>query len=83
MNSSFYKQLIEESPIGYSYNEIICDNTGVPCDFKIIDVNSAYENITGLQRSKVIGRQITEVLHNIVNYEFDWIGHYGDIALNG
>ena len=83
MKDIFYKQLIEESPIGYSYNEIICDNAGVPCDFKIIDVNSAYENITGLQRSKIIGKQITEVLQNIVNYEFDWIGHYGDIALNG
>src|SRR5665648_804921 len=83
MKDIFYKKLIEESPIGYSYNEIICDNAGVPCDFKIIDVNSAYENITGFQRSKVIGKQITEVLPNIVNYEFDWIGHYGDIALNG
>ncbi len=83
MNDSFYKQLIEASPIGYSYNEIICDDAGRPCDFKIIDVNSAYEKITGLQRSEIIGRQITEVLPRVLNYEFDWIDFYGDIALNG
>lgn len=83
MKDNFYKQLIEESPIGYAYNKIICDDAGKPCDFKIIDVNSAYENITGFQRSKIIGRQITDVLPHIVNYEFDWIGFYGDIAVNG
>jgi len=83
MNESFYKQLIEASPIGYAYNEIICDEAGIPCDFKIIDVNPAYENITGFQRSKIIGKQITEVLPHIVNDEFDWIGFYGDIAVNG
>ena len=41
--------------------KIICDDAGIPCDFKIIDVNSAYENITGLQRSEIIGRKITTI----------------------
>ncbi len=83
MDDSFYKQLIEASPIGYSYNKIICDDAGIPRDFKIIDVNSAYEKITGLRRSEIIGKKITDVLPGVLNYKLDWIAFYGDIALNG
>lgn len=83
MKENFYKQLIKESPIGYAYNKIICDDAGLPCDFEIIDTNSVYENIIGIQHSEIIGRKITDVLPHVVNYEFDWIGFYGDIAVNG
>lgn len=83
MNDSFYKQLIEASPIGYSYSEIIYNEAGVPCDFKVLDVNFAYEKIIGLQRSEIIGEHITDVLPQVLKYKFNWIAFYADVALNG
>lgn len=83
MNDNFYKQLIEDLPTGYSYNKIICDDKGVPCDFEFLEVNIAFEKLTGLKGREVIGRRATEIIPNIKNTELDWIELYGDVAING
>lgn len=83
MNDNFYKQLIEESPSGYAYHRIICDEEGIPCDYEFIEVNSAFEKFTGLKGSDVVGRRVTEILPDIRKSEFNWIHFYGDIAING
>lgn len=83
MKDNFYKQLIEESPLGYAYHRILCDENGIPSDYEFIEVNSTFENITGLVGTEIIGKRISEVLPDIKNSEFDWIHFYGDIAING
>lgn len=83
MNDNFYKQLIEQSPTGYAYYKINFDDDGIPCDYEFIEVNAAFEKLTRLARSEIIGKKITEVLSDIVNGELDWIGFYGDIVING
>jgi diguanylate cyclase (GGDEF)-like protein/PAS domain S-box-containing protein len=82
VDENFYKQLIEDSPIGYAYNKIICDG-GIPCDYEILDVNKAFEKLTGLLRLNIIGKRITSVLLNFKETEFEWIKIYGNIAING
>jgi diguanylate cyclase (GGDEF)-like protein/PAS domain S-box-containing protein len=83
MNDNFYKQLIEESPTGYAYHRIICDEDGIACDYEFIEVNAAFEKLTGLRGSDIVGRRVTEILPGIRTSEFDWIHFYGDIAING
>ena len=83
MNDHFYKQLMEESPTGYAYQKIICDQDGIPCDYEFIEVNDAFEKITGLKRTNIIGKRLTKVLPRIGKSEFDWVGFCGDIAING
>ncbi len=82
-NDNFYKQLIEESPIGYAYHKIICDENGNPCDYEFIEVNDAFERLTGLKGTDIVGRKVTNVLLDIKKDEFDSINFYGDIAING
>ena len=65
MNKNFYKQLTEESPTGYAYHRIICDKDGAPCDYEFIEVNAAFEVLTGLKRCDIVGRKVTEVLPDI------------------
>ena len=48
MNDSFYKSVVEHSPVGYAYHKIICDEAGNPCDYEFIEINSAFEKLTGL-----------------------------------
>ena len=83
MNDNFYKQIIEESSTGYAYHRIICDEYNNPCDYEFIEVNSAFEVLTGLKGLDIIGRKITEVLLDIGKCKFDWIKFYGEIAING
>ncbi|BCR35755.1 PAS domain S-box protein [Mariniplasma anaerobium] len=82
MNKSFYKDILYQSPIGYAYHEIILDDTGNPCDYRFIEVNSAFESFTGLLSKNIIGKTVLEVIPNITKDKFEWISFYGDIALN-
>jgi len=83
MEDNFYKQLIEESPTGYAYHRIIHDKDGNPCDYKILEFNAAYESITGLKGSDIIGKRITDIIPIIAHDEYDWIKRYGEVAMHG
>ncbi|MDO9592063.1 MAG: PAS domain S-box protein, partial [Erysipelotrichaceae bacterium] len=83
MKEKNYEQLIKESPTGYAYHRIICDKEGNPCDYEILEINAAFESLTGLSGSDLIGRKITEIIPNIAQDEFDWVKRYGEIAIHG
>lgn len=83
MTDDFYKKLIQESPIGYAYHKIICDDDGIPCDYEFIEINAGFEALIGLGRFDIIGRPVSEILPGIGTLEFNWIDFYGEVALNG
>ena len=83
MNEEFYKRLMEESPIGYAYHRIICDDFGEPCDYEFLEANSAFEKFTGLEREVIIGHRASEIFPKAKDQDFDWIQFYGDVAING
>ncbi|MDP2303168.1 MAG: ATP-binding protein [Ignavibacteria bacterium] len=83
MDNEFYKQLITQSPFGYAYHKIILDQDGAPTDYLFLEINPAFEKLTGLHHENVIDKKITEVIPTIKESEFDWIGYYGHIALTG
>jgi two-component system, cell cycle sensor histidine kinase and response regulator CckA len=55
--SSLYNSMLE----GICLHELLHDPAGKPVDYRILDVNPAYEKITGLSREKVTGRLATEI----------------------
>ncbi len=75
---------ILNSPImGYANHRIILDAAGSPCDYEFLEINSTFEKLTGLKRENLIGRTVRQAIPGIEKAEFDWIGYYGDIAMNG
>ena len=46
---------------GVCLHEIIYDESGKGVDYKILDINPAYEQITGLTREKAIGKTASEL----------------------
>ena len=83
MSEKFYKKIIEESSMGYAYHKIICDAAGTPVDYVFIEVNSAFEEITGLRSDFIIGRRATEIFPEINKSKTEWIRIYGEVALSG
>lgn len=65
---------------GFALHEIICDETGKPSDYRFLDVNPAFERLTGLRREAIIGKTARQVLPNLEAY---WIDNYGKVALTG
>jgi len=78
-----YQSLFESMLDAFAYHKIIVDGSGRPVDYVILDINNAYERLVGQKRSELIGRRISEVMPEIRNSSFDWVGIYGQIALAG
>ncbi|MBC7218225.1 MAG: PAS domain S-box protein, partial [Candidatus Caldatribacterium sp.] len=78
-----YRLLLENLPDGFAYHELLVDADGKPIDYVFLEVNSAFERLTGLARKDIIGKRVTQVLPGIERSSFDWIGTYGQVALSG
>lgn len=83
MNQDIYKQILDQSPFGYAYHKIILDDIGNPIDYQILEINAAFEKLTGLKAEETTGKRILEIMPEIKNSQFDWIGLYGNIAQKG
>lgn len=75
-----HKTLITEMIQGLAVHEIIQDKNGKVVDYRFLDVNPAFEKLTGLKAKNIIGKTVLEVLPNTENY---WIENYGKVALTG
>ncbi|MDY6857622.1 MAG: PAS domain S-box protein [Thermodesulfobacteriota bacterium] len=53
---------------GFALHEILCDEYDKPYDYRFLEVNPAFENITGLKAQKIIGKAVLEILPNIELY---------------
>jgi len=54
--------LCERMNSAIALHEIIRDSQSVPCDFRFLHENPAYEAITGWKRSKLVGRRLCAML---------------------
>ena len=75
-----FRGLFDNMAEGYALHEIVTDEQGVPCDYRFLDMNPAFERLTGLRRAEVRGKRVTEVLPGL---EAHWIERYGRVALTG
>ena len=71
MNDYYYKQLMEDSPIGYAYHKIISDKEGIPYGYELIEGNVAFEKLTG-----------PGIFLGIRGSEFNWMELYRDLKIN-
>ncbi len=75
-----YRALFSEMTEGFALHRIVCDEQGRPADYRFLEVNPAFERLTGLRAEDVVGRT-----HNEVLPEDDptWVRTYGEVALTG
>jgi nitrogen fixation negative regulator NifL len=77
-NEERYRNLFETMREGFALCEIIWDKDGKPCDYRYLEVNSAFEKIMGITRSQAIGKTVREIFPQGEDY---WIDVYGKVAL--
>ncbi|MBZ2170820.1 PAS domain S-box protein [Nitratidesulfovibrio sp. SRB-5] len=75
-----HRLLLEHLPGAYSLHEMLWDEHGQPRDYRFLDVNPAFEDMTGLSRERVLGRTLFEVLPGI---ERKWVDIYGRVVSTG
>lgn len=77
-----YKKIMEETSFGCAYCRLILDEKGEPVDYVFIDVNIAFENMTGIKRETVVGSRISELSPEMDNETSERISLYGSVVLN-
>jgi PAS domain S-box-containing protein len=55
-----YRTLFESMTEGFIQYEIVFDECRQPVDYRCVEINSAFERLTGLKRANVIGRTRSE-----------------------
>jgi PAS domain S-box-containing protein len=74
-----FRVLFETMTEGFAVHEIICDDHGTPVDFRFLDINPAFERLTGLGRD-IVGKTHSQVLPD---EDPQWVQTYGRVALTG
>ncbi|HQF53894.1 MAG TPA: PAS domain S-box protein [Fibrobacteria bacterium] len=75
-----YRKLFENLTTGFALHEVILDDAGEVVDYRFLEVNPAYERMTGLRAQDLIGRTVKEALPGVESY---WIDNFGRVALTG
>ena len=78
-----YRLLFENMMDGFALHKIILNDEGKPVDYIFLEVNHAFEQLTGLERKNIIGEKATQVIPGIENDPADWIGKYGEVIRTG
>jgi diguanylate cyclase (GGDEF)-like protein/PAS domain S-box-containing protein len=75
-----WRLLFDNMTTGFALHDVICDEQGTVIDYRFLEVNPAYEKLTGLMGAKIIGRTVLEVLPGTEPY---WIEVFGRVAKTG
>jgi PAS domain S-box-containing protein len=75
-----YRSLFSNMSEGFALHEIITDEKGRPCDYRLLDINPSFERLTGLRREEVLGKRVREMLPEVEPFGIDI---YGKVALSG
>jgi PAS domain S-box-containing protein len=78
-----YSALFENMQDGFAYHKVLFDEKGKPVDYVFLEINEAFERLTGLKRENILGKAVTQVLPGIEKEPANWIGVYGKVALTG
>ncbi len=76
-----YRSLFENMLDGFAYCKMLYDDQDRPIDFVYINVNSAFERLTGLK--DVIGKRATEAIPGIKEEHPELFDTYNRVALTG
>jgi PAS domain S-box-containing protein len=79
-NDDTYHQLFIKMFDGYSLNKIIFDDHGKAINYRFLEINPAFEQMTGLKAKDIIGHTVLDVLPQTEPY---WIYKFGKVAISG
>ena len=83
VSSKEYCSLFENMLNGFAYCRMIFDQQLNPVDFVYLQVNDAFEKLTGLKKEVVVGKKVTEAIPGIKEDSPELFEIYGRVASSG
>lgn len=82
-NENQYASLINNMTEAFLYAKVVCDDLGNPIDYIVLEINRAFEEMTGYKRTDILGKKVSEVNPYILNSRPNLIEICGHTALYG
>jgi len=75
-----FRDLFDANDAGVAIHEVVYDDTGEAVDYRFLDINPAYKQLTGLQAVDIIGKSVCDLLPGTEEY---WIKTFTDVSNTG
>ena len=75
-----YRLLFENMTSGFAVHKMIYDEQGKPVDYRYLEINPAFEKLTGIPINVLLGRTVKEIMPNTESY---WVETFGRVAVTG
>ena len=76
-----YRTLFNSIDEGFCIIEMVFDETGKPVDYRFLEINPAFEKLTGIPADEALrGAPVSQL---VPNFEERWYQLYGNVALTG
>ena len=78
-----YRALFNNLFDGFVYFESILDDNDNIVDYQIMEVNVAFEKLTGLNKGELVGRRISEATFSPQDVKLNWLSMLKDLSGSG
>lgn len=72
LNDSFYREIIKQSAYVYFYCELIRDAIHKTADFRVLDINSSFEEMFKCKEENILGKRMMDILPDFFDQKCDW-----------
>ena len=75
-----YRLLFENMTSGFAVHKMIYDEDGKPMNYRYLEINPAFEKLTGVPVNALLGKTVLDLMPNTEKY---WIETFGKVAMTG
>lgn len=75
-----YRSLFENMLDGFVLCKVIFDERGKPIDFECLEVNGAFERLSGLKREDIVGKRVTTAMPAVQKLNPELLELYSEVA---
>lgn len=83
MEGNLEKNTVRLLPMACGYGRLLINSLGVAEDYQYLEVNPAFESLTGLKRQDILGRRASELAPGGDPGGFNWLAFFDDAARSG
>lgn len=83
MDVDFYREILNESMVGYVYGRVLFDSMNKPVDFLCLDINEVLAHDIGLRTEIIINKKFTDIFPGHSSMDQDLARTLVNSAVNG
>jgi PAS domain S-box-containing protein len=82
-DDGFYRRLVQTGPFGYACYQQVLAAEAAAVDYECVEINPAFEQITGIAASDIVGRRTSTIAPAPIIADHDWLALFDGVTVDG